>query len=99
MDPSTFLDTFYSKSGTSDTGWMSPSYDALIESARGANDNFLRMRYLHDAELLLMEDMPIAPIYFYTRPMLVSKRLQHYISSSLGYTDFKWAELVEVKQD
>lgn len=99
MDPSTFLDTFYSKSGTSDTGWISPSYDALIEAARGANDIYLRMRYLHDAELLLMEDMPIAPIYFYTRPMLVNKRLQHYISSSLGYTDFKWAELVEVNQD
>lgn len=93
MDPSTFLDTFYSSSGTSDTGWMNPSFDALIEKARSANDNFLRMRYLHDAEIILMEDMPVAPIYFYTRPILVSKQLQHYISSSLGYTDFKWAEM------
>lgn len=93
MDPSTFLDTFYSASGTSDTGWVNPSFDALIEKARSANDNFLRMRYLHDSEMLLMEDMPIAPIYFYTRPMLVTKKLQHYISSSLGYTDFKWAEM------
>jgi oligopeptide transport system substrate-binding protein len=94
MDPSTFLDTFYSASGTSDTGWKNPSFDALIEKARSANDNFLRMRNLHDAELIMMEDMPVAPIYFYTRPMLVSKNLQHYISSSLGYTDFKWAEMV-----
>lgn len=98
LDPSTFLDMFYSKSGNSDTGWKSPAYDKLIEDGRAANDNFLRIKYLHDAESLLMDELPIAPIYFYTRPFLVNPKLKHYLSSTLGYTDFKWAEMVEPVQ-
>lgn len=95
LDPSTFLDMFYSKSGNSDTGWKNPKYDKYIEDARGANDNFLRIKFLHDAEQLLMDEMPIAPIYYYTRPILVNPKLTHYLFSRLGYTDFKWAEMVE----
>jgi len=93
MDPSTFLDMFYSKSGTSDTGWTNKKYDQLIEQSRFAEDSFLRMRYLHEAEAILMDEMPIAPIYFYTRPVLVNPKLLNYIASALGYTDFKWAEM------
>jgi len=95
LDPSTFLDMFYSKSGNSDTGWKSLAYDKFIEDGRSANDNFLRIKYQHEAEQLLMDEMPIAPIYFYTRPILVNPKLTHYLSSTLGYTDFKWAEMVE----
>jgi oligopeptide transport system substrate-binding protein len=95
LDPSTFLDIFYSKSGNSDTGWKNLQYDKLIEDARGANDNFLRIKFLHEAEQILMDEMPIAPIYYYTRPILVNPKLTHYLFSRLGYTDFKWAEMVE----
>jgi oligopeptide transport system substrate-binding protein len=95
LDPSTFLDMFYSKSGNSDTGWKNPKYDKLIEDSRSSNDNFLRIKYQHEAETLLMDELPIAPIYFYTRPILVNPKLQHYLSSTLGYTDFKWAEMAE----
>ena len=42
-----------------------------------------------------MDDLPILPIYFYTRPLMIKPWLKNYISSPLGYTDFKWAYVEE----
>lgn len=94
-DPTTFLDMFMSKSGNNDTGWKNPQYDDLIAKAKNAKDDWLRMTFLHQAEELIMEEMPIAPIYFYTRPLMVKPWLKDYVSSPLGYTDFKWAYVEE----
>jgi oligopeptide transport system substrate-binding protein len=90
-DPNTFLDLFMSGSGNNDTGWTNKNYDELITKAKTANDYLLRMTDLHQAESILMDNLPIMPIYFYTRPVLVKPWLKGYIASSLGYTDFKWA--------
>lgn len=67
IDPNTFLDMFTSWNGQNDTGWKSDQYDALIIKASEEIDPQVRMGYLHEAEALLMEDMPIMPIYYYTR--------------------------------
>lgn len=94
-DPMTFLDMFVSTSGNNDTGWLNPEYDDLINKAKTNKDNWLRMTIMHQAEEILMEDMPISPIYFYTRPIMVKPWLKNYISSALGYTDFKWTYIDE----
>jgi oligopeptide transport system substrate-binding protein len=94
-DPTTFLDMFVSTSGNNDTGWKNPQYDNLILKAKSAKDDWLRMTFLHQAEEILMDEMPIMPIYFYTRPTMVKPWLKNYISSPLGYTDFKWAYIDE----
>lgn len=67
IDPNTFLDMFTSWNEQNDTGWHSDEYDALIIKASEEIDPQVRMGYLHEAEALLMEDMPIMPIYYYTR--------------------------------
>jgi len=38
-----------------------------------------------------MDEMPIAPIYFYTRPELIKPYIKDFYTSALGYTDFKQA--------
>ncbi len=91
VDPMTFLDMFVSTSGNNDTGWSNPQYDELIEKAKYETDNAKRVEYMHQAEKILMEDMPIIPLYFYTQPRLVKTYVKNYAAISLGWIDFKEA--------
>lgn len=68
IDPNTFLDMFAGWSTQNDTGWTSEEFDRLIKAAGAELDPAKRMDSLHQAEALFMNDMPIMPIYFYTRP-------------------------------
>lgn len=68
IDPNTFLDMFASWSTQNDTGWTSEDFDKLITEANNEFDIAKRMEYLHEAEEVFMEAMPIMPIYYYTNP-------------------------------
>ena len=75
IDPNTFLDLFTSWSSQNDTGWTSAAYDELIQKASSEIDKAARMDYLHQAEELLMEEMPIMPIYYYTKGIMTKPYL------------------------
>jgi len=66
-DPNTFLDMYLSASGNNRTGWKNPRYDQLIQEANRQSDLKRRAALFRDAEtLLITEDVPIVPIYFYS---------------------------------
>lgn len=67
VDPMTFLDSFTSTSDQNNCGYNNPSYDALIASAKKELDPQKRFDIMHQAEDMLMNDMPIIPLYYYTR--------------------------------
>ncbi|HEX7608297.1 MAG TPA: peptide ABC transporter substrate-binding protein [Candidatus Cryosericum sp.] len=89
MDPNTFLDMFVTDGGNNGTGWSNKSYDALIAKAKATTDPTARMATLHDAEKILMTDMPIIPIYYYTNPVLLKKTIKNFYQSTLGFVDWK----------
>lgn len=93
LDPMTFTDMFVTKGGNNDTGWGNPQYDELVKKANAAgNDSKARMEAMHQAEKLIMDELPIMPIYFYTNPALVKTNLKNYIIPPFAsYADFKWA--------
>ena len=64
-DPNTFIDMFVSTNGNNNTGFASAEYDRLVQSASRELDPAKRMGMLRDAESLLLQEMPIVPIYFY----------------------------------
>ncbi|MEW8977383.1 MAG: peptide ABC transporter substrate-binding protein [Symbiobacterium sp.] len=76
LDPMTFLDMWVTGGGNNDTNWGNAQYDSLVEFARKSADQNERMKAMHEAEALLMDEMPIIPIYHYTRIVLVSKNVQ-----------------------
>jgi oligopeptide transport system substrate-binding protein len=57
------------------TGWSNAKYDALIADAAAESDPQQRMKMLHDAERILMDEVPIIPIYFYVSINMVSPRV------------------------
>ncbi|MFQ5654665.1 MAG: peptide ABC transporter substrate-binding protein, partial [Planctomycetota bacterium] len=65
LDPNTFLDVFLSDGPNNRTGWRNADYDRLIEEAATTADAAARARLLHDADLVVLEEMPIIPIFYY----------------------------------
>lgn len=71
-DPNTFLDTLRPNRGNNKTGWANQEYDDLLELANSTNDQELRYTYLMQAEEILIDEMPIIPIYTYVRQYQLS---------------------------
>ena len=89
VHPSSFLDIFTSSNGNNDTGWASLQYDALINRARLAQSDETRMNLLQQAEELLLADMPVIPIYWYTRVYLKDPRVRGWDPKLLDNHPFK----------
>ncbi len=65
-DVDTFLNLFLSNNGNNQTGWKSQRYDDLIHLADQQTDQAKRAEIFQQAEtLLLREETPIVPLYFY----------------------------------
>ena len=75
LDPNTFLDLFVTGGENNKTGWGDPRYDALIERAKSQPDPAARMELLRQAEEILLEELPVLPIYTYVTQNMVKPRL------------------------
>ncbi|EGO64846.1 peptide ABC transporter substrate-binding protein [Acetonema longum] len=65
-DPMNFADLLMTDAGNNHSKWSSKQYDDLVNQAKATLDPTSRMKAMHDAEKILMDEMPIIPIYFYT---------------------------------
>ena len=83
-DPMTFLDLFVTGGGNNDSGYSKPEYDALIAAAKVETDPDKRKEQLREAEDILMDDMPILPIYYYTTVMGWNENVKGIQVSVLG---------------
>lgn len=92
LDPMTFMDIFVTGGGNNNTGWSNAEYDRQIKEANSTGDQKVRVQAMHKAERILMDEMPLMPIFFYTHPVLIKENLKDVIIPSFGtYADFKYA--------
>jgi len=70
-DAFTFTQLMYSTNEMNHPGYANEEYDQLVRRAAAEGDLDQRARILADAESLLLEDMPIIPVYFYVSTHLV----------------------------
>lgn len=75
-DANTFAELMYSTHGINDPGYNNPKYDALLDEAAVEPDFQRRRQLLEEAEIILLEDQPILPIYFYVSKKMVSPRIE-----------------------
>tara|TARA_B100000941_G_scaffold287637_2_gene263135 strand:+ start:1240 stop:2856 length:1617 start_codon:yes stop_codon:yes gene_type:complete len=71
-DPNTFLDLMRPNRGNNKTGWENMEYDSLVEKANTINDQSERYKLLYKAEEILIEELPIIPLYTYVRSYQLS---------------------------
>ncbi|HPF14512.1 MAG TPA: hypothetical protein PLJ12_09615, partial [Planctomycetota bacterium] len=75
MDPNTFVDLFLDGGENNKTGWGNAEFDRLVKGAVTELDPVERLRMLERAEAILMDELPIIPIYFYVNQNIVAPRL------------------------
>ncbi len=85
LDPSNFLEVLYSLSGNNDTGWKHSEYDAIIEALQKTGDENERHRLFDQASKILIEEMPIIPIYNYSDLNLVSPNVKGWHDNVMHY--------------
>jgi len=92
-DPMTFLDTFASWSENNRTGWVNEKYDALLRESMRTVDPAKRIKVLQDAEAILLEDMPMFPLYFYTRVYLKAPSVKNWNPTFADHHPYKYVYL------
>lgn len=68
IDPMTFIDLWVSDGAFNDAKYNNPEYDRLVKESKATTDQKIRMENMRKAEQMLMADMPVVPVYFYTMP-------------------------------
>lgn len=74
-DPENFLAVFRGGGENNRTGWSDARYDALLVEAERERDPAHRLALLAEAERILLDELPILPIYSYVSQNLVHPRL------------------------
>ncbi|HUG46613.1 MAG TPA: peptide ABC transporter substrate-binding protein [Sphingomicrobium sp.] len=85
----TFLEIFTTGNGNNDTGWSNSTYDSLIQEAQ-ASDPEKRLQLLRQAETILLEELPVVPIYWYTRTYLLDERVEGWHPTLLDNRPYKY---------
>jgi len=88
-DPISFLELYTSDNGNNRTGYNNPIYDAAIKESWTIADPVSRMKKLRECENILMDDMPIIPIYYYALTELRSPKIHNAFPNPLGMYSWK----------
>ncbi|MGX7092698.1 peptide ABC transporter substrate-binding protein [Hutsoniella sourekii] len=84
-DPITFLDMYRTADeGNNDTGWENEEFKNLIDSARAETDEAKRLDMLKQAEAILVDEMPVIPVYYYTNNAVKKPHVQDMKPNALG---------------
>jgi len=94
-DPMTFLDMWLSDNKSFNyMSYNNPKYDELVKGADKEADLAKRSKMLVEAEKLLMNDSPISPIYFRTRPYAKRPNVEGVILPAMSKEwELKWVTI------
>lgn len=85
VDPNTFLDLFTSTNANNQTGFSSSRYDDLIARAAKATDRDARNEIFHEAESLLLRELPVIPLYVRSSRNLVAPWVKGFVGNPLDW--------------
>jgi len=89
VDPVTFLGLFVSGGGNNWTGWTDAGFDDLLARAARTADPAARFEFFQQAEARLLEQAPVAPLFFGVRNYLIHPAVQGWEPSLLGQHQYK----------
>jgi oligopeptide transport system substrate-binding protein len=94
LDPNTFLGVWRSDSGNNYTGWSNPAYDSLLRSASLTTDVTARFALFQQAEKLLLDAAPLAPLYYNSHIFLLRPAVKGWHPTLLDHHPYKhvWLE-------
>ncbi|RVQ65332.1 peptide ABC transporter substrate-binding protein [Croceicoccus ponticola] len=90
--PGAYLTLMTTDSPNNDSGWSNPRYDALVAEALATGDTTKRMNLFHQAEAILIDEMPILPLYYGAQNTMVDTRVKNWGSDGAGNFKFVYLE-------
>ncbi len=88
-DPNAFLELFQTGSPTNRTGWSNLEYDELLKKAAKEKSVKARFTLLEQAESILLEELPVIPLYYYKRNCLKSAKVKGWYPNLEDYHPLK----------
>lgn len=95
-DPMSMLELWTSYSPINTSRWSSPEYDTLIEAAKILQGQ-ARFDKLYEAQDILMSEMPVIPIYYFTDLFMISERIKGWDKTSMGVWYFGNIEIIDAE--
>ena len=93
-DPQNFLFLFESENlGFNYPRWSNAEYDAAMKKASETNDIEERAKILKEAEGILLKELPIIPILYYSSGSLVSDKLKGWEDNVMNVHATRWMSL------
>lgn len=89
VDPNAFLDLWVTDGGNNDSGWSNAEYDRLIAEAGRTLDTRERFELLQKAEAILLDEMPILPVYYYVSIYLLQPSVKNWNPTVLDHQPYK----------
>jgi oligopeptide transport system substrate-binding protein len=85
-DAYSFLQVLQSGFGINLPRYANRDYDALLARARATPESSARADLLHQAEAMLLDDVPLIPIYFYAAQHLVKPQVRGWYDNVMNVT-------------
>jgi oligopeptide transport system substrate-binding protein len=95
VDPHVFLDLWETDGGNNKTGWSSPDYDRLLAQSFAARTTEERYEIYQKMDQILVDELPVMPIYYYNRVNLVSPKVINFFPTPLDNHPWKELDLAE----
>jgi oligopeptide transport system substrate-binding protein len=93
VDPNTFLEMWKTGGGNNQTGWSSKRFDELMDQAARLLNPKDRMRAMHDAEMILLAEAPVLPLFTYVNKGMLSKRVKGWYPNILDQHPLKYISI------
>jgi oligopeptide transport system substrate-binding protein len=95
VDANTFLDMWVTGGGNNFAGWSETRYDALVAEAGRTLDVARRHDIQRRAEAMLLEQLPIVPVFHGTRAFLADPMVKNWVPNLLGLHRYQFIELAK----
>ncbi len=95
VDPQVFLEIWESNGGNNNTNWSSPEYDRLLHSALAAKTDAERYELYQQMDAILVDELPVIPIYYYTKVAARSPRIKGFYPTLLDNHPYKYIYLAD----
>lgn len=96
-DPQDFLLSYTTGHGMNDTGWSNTEYDNLIRNAAKKTDTTERFNLLAKAENILLEEMPLIPLYYYSHSYLIDPSVKDFDFNAIATINYEDIYIEETK--
>jgi oligopeptide transport system substrate-binding protein len=90
-DPISFLELYTTTDGNNRAGFSDPAFDQAVKSTWTIADPATRMAKLKEAEAIMMDGMPVIPIYYYSLQEMRSPKLRNAVPNPLG--QYSWKDI------